>query len=74
GVVRGRLGRGADAAQVRAGGIVIWALAEAVGLVGMVSTIVTGAPMPAIGATVIAVFLMFHHRPSQLAPTRASTG
>ncbi|MFV1985747.1 MAG: hypothetical protein ACC682_00585 [Gemmatimonadota bacterium] len=66
GAVRGRLHRNSDEAQVRMSGIVIWALAEGAALVGIVSTIMTGHVVPAIGATLIGVFLMLHHRPSQL--------
>ena len=66
GFVRGRLVRDSDDDQVRATGIVIWALAEGAALLGMVSTIVTGEIAPAIGATLVAVFLMVHHRPSHL--------
>ena len=66
GVVRGRLQRGSDDAQRRMTGILIWALAEGVGLLGMVSTILTGDVTSAIGATLVAVFLMFLHRPSRL--------
>lgn len=66
GVVRGRLGRGLDDARLRTGGIVIWALAEGVALLGIVSTIVSGDYAPAFGATLVGVYLMIHHRPSQL--------
>lgn len=66
GAVRGRLHRDSDDAAVRASGILIWAMAEGAALVGIVSTIVSGDVVPAIGATLIAVFLMLHHRPSQL--------
>ena len=66
GFLRGRLsGRSGDD-QVRTTGIMIWALAEGAALLGIVSTIVTGDPMSAMGATAIGVFLMVYHRPSEL--------
>lgn len=66
GALRGRLHRDSDAAEIRTTGILIWALAESAALIGLVSTILTGNVTPAIGATMIGVFLMLHHRPSQL--------
>jgi hypothetical protein len=66
GALSGRLHRDSDEVAIRTAGIVIWALAEGAALLGIVSTIVTGDVTPAIGATLIAVFLMVHHRPSQL--------
>jgi hypothetical protein len=66
GFLRGRLGPGADGGQVRSTGVMIWAVAEGVALLGMVTTIVTGDVSAAIGATVIGVFLMLYHRPSEL--------
>ena len=66
GYLRGRLGPGSAPGEVRTAGILIWAIAEGAALIGMVSTIVTGDVSPAIGATLIAAFLMLHHRPSQL--------
>ncbi|MDH3734859.1 MAG: hypothetical protein OEU54_15125 [Gemmatimonadota bacterium] len=66
GFLRGRIGGQSTEEEVRTTGILIWALAEGAALIGLVSTIVTGEPMPALGATLIGVFLMVHHRPSQL--------
>jgi len=66
GIVRGRLGRDADDARLRTSGIVIWALAEGVALLGIVSTIVWGDHAPALGATLVGVYLMIQHRPSRL--------
>lgn len=66
GYLRGRLGSASDPGAVRTARILIWALAEGAALIGMVSTIVTGHVSSAIGATLIAVFLMPHHRPSRL--------
>lgn len=67
GFVRGRIDHQSDAGQVRASGILIWAMAEGAALVGIVSTILTSDPLPAIGATLIGVFLLIYHRPAQLA-------
>lgn len=66
GFMRGRLGRSPDESKVQTTGIVIWALAEGTALVGIVSTIVSGDIAPALGATLVGVFLMVHHRPTQL--------
>lgn len=66
GFLRGRLGRSPDEARVQTTGILIWALAEATALFGIVATIVTGDLAPGLGATMVGVFLMIHHRPSQL--------
>jgi len=67
GFVRGRLQRSADEAEVRTAAILIWAVAESAALLGLVSTLVTGDIAPGLGATLVFVFLMVHHRPSQLA-------
>ena len=66
GYVRGRIGPNPDAEQVRTGGLIIWCLSEGAALLGMASTIVTGDMSSAIGATLIAVFLLIYHRPSEL--------
>ena len=66
GFLRGRLGRHANEARIQTTGILIWALAEATALFGIVATIVTGDLAPGLGATLVGVFLMIHHRPSQL--------
>ena len=66
GVLRGRLGRSPDEARVRVTGILIWALAEATAMFGIVATTVSGDLAPALGAALVGVFLMVHHRPSRL--------
>jgi len=66
GFVRGRLPRNAAPERVQTTGIVIWALAEGSAMFGLVSMWVTGALAPALGATLVAVFLFILHRPATL--------
>jgi len=66
GFLRGRLQRGSEAAEVWTAAILIWGVAESAALLGLVSTLVTGDLAPGLGSTLVFVFLMIHHRPSQL--------
>lgn len=64
GILRGRLPARAAAERVRTTAVLVWALAEAPALLGIVFTMVTGDWMPMVGGLLVALFLFLHHRPS----------
>lgn len=67
GIVRGRLeAPGVEAAQRRAGAIVIWALAEGQALVGLVFYMLTGDVVPAVVGVLLFFFLWWRYRPTAL--------
>lgn len=67
GIIRGRLeGPGVEDARRRAGAIIIWALAEGQGLVGLVFYMLTGDVVPGAVGVLFFFFLWWRYRPTAL--------
>jgi hypothetical protein len=51
-------------ARLRAGCMVVWALSEAVALIGLASALIAQRPLEAVPMTAAAVLLLYLHRPA----------
>ncbi len=68
GVVRGRLRREATEQQAFTTAVLVWALAEAQALLGLVTYLVAGDRLPAVLGLVVAFYLFARYRASEFKP------